>query len=79
MSCKSFAPADFNICFYIDYIKKKREEMNQTEDKAVKKQLLDACKNALEYLEANKGEYGTESRIMQCRLAILKAEKVWYK
>jgi hypothetical protein len=53
--------------------------MNQTEDKAVKKQLLDACKNALEYLEANKGEYGTESRIMQCRLAILKAEKVWYK
>jgi hypothetical protein len=41
----------------------------------VKKALLDACKYALEYLEANEGEYGTQSRIVACRLAILKAEK----
>ena len=45
----------------------------------VKKALLHACKFALEYLEANEGEYGTESRILACRLAIIKAEKAWNK
>jgi len=37
--------------------------------------LLAACKFALEYLEANEGEYGTEERITACREAIAKAEK----
>ena len=36
--------------------------------------LLAACKFALEYLEANEGEYGTEERITACREAIAKAE-----
>ena len=52
---------------------------NVSEDNAVKQALLDACKYALEYLEANEGEYGTQSRIVACRLAILKAEKEWSK
>lgn len=50
--------------------------MSVSENEAVKQALLDACKLALEYLEANEGEYGTQSRIVACRLAILKAEKV---
>ena len=50
-----------------------------SEDEAVKQALLHACKFALEYLEANEGEYGTESRILACRLAIIKAEKAWNK
>ena len=52
--------------------------MNEDEaakDEAAKKTLLGACKFALEYLEANEGEYGTQPRIVACRLAILKAEK----
>ena len=32
--------------------------------------LLAACKFALEYLEANEGEYGTDERIAACRKAI---------
>ncbi len=52
---------------------------NANEDDAVKKALLDACKFALEYLEANEGEYGTQSRIVTCRLAIIKTEKAWSK
>ena len=52
---------------------------NVSEDDAAKQALLDACKFALEYLEANEGEYGTQSRIVACRLAILKAEKAWNK
>ena len=51
--------------------------MNKDED--AKKALLDACKFALEYLEANEGEYGTQARIVACRLAITKAEREWYK
>lgn len=53
--------------------------MSVSEDEAVKQALLDACKFALEYLEANEDEYGTQSRIVACRLAILKAEKAWNK
>jgi hypothetical protein len=48
-------------------------------EETVKRALLDACKLALEYLEANAGEYGTQSRIVACRLAIIKAEKAWNK
>jgi len=36
--------------------------------------LMAACKFALEYLEANEGEYGTEARIVACREAIAKAQ-----
>ena len=50
---------------------------NISEDEAAKQALLHACKFALEYLEANEGEYGTESRILASRLAIIKAEKTW--
>ena len=52
---------------------------NANEDEIAKEALLRACKFALEYLEANECEYGTQSRIVACRLAILKAEKAWNK
>ena len=49
------------------------------EDKAAKEAILKACKLALEYLEANKDDYGIQSRIIACKLAIIKAEKAWNK
>ena len=49
-----------------------QEQANEREE--IITTLVKACKFALEYLEANEGEYGTEARIVACREAIAKAK-----